>query len=50
MTSIREWIVIGGEKIGVPEFLAAYAAVTEQSEYVDAVAPHPMSFFELTVI
>jgi dihydrofolate synthase/folylpolyglutamate synthase len=49
LTTIRERIGLGGEVIGVREFLAAYVAVAEQAERVDAVMPHPMSFFELTV-
>lgn len=49
LTTIRERIALGGEAIGVREFLAAYVAVAEQAERVDAAMPHPMSFFEMTV-
>jgi len=49
LTTIRERIVVGGDIIGVREFVAAYTAVATQAELVDAAMPHPMSFFELMV-
>ena len=38
-----------GEPIATPDFLAAYAAVSEQAARADAVSQHPLSFFEMTV-
>ena len=49
LTTIRERICLAGEVIGVPDFVASYAAVAEQVEHGDAVTKHPMSFFEVTV-